>query len=534
MAVYPDSVRIEIYVSTWVDISSYVVNDIVGECRIRGIEPTDRVASTGSLKLTLNNTSGIFTPGIVGSLAGWKKGIPLKLTVTYGAEPVVKFYGHISDIEIDSESWGERHVEVTILDWLDYAATYPLTLNSVSYNQKINEAVTTLVSAIPIKPQKTTYSTGIDTFPTVFDTSKSNTRALSEFQKLALSEWGYIYLRRDRIYGENLVVESRHDRKSTDTATPIPISTFLSGRLKKEDGTYLLLETGDNILLDEAQVVNFDNKATEFKLSYGDNLKNYITVTSYPRRLDTSNQILYSLSSPISLAGGETKTIKVSYRDPNQLATKVSGMNMVNPVANTDYKMYQASAGTGFDLTANLTVTITFGANDALVTLQNTGSAGYVTKLNLRGIGIYTYENLELIESDSTSINSYGYSDESIDQKYQNDIYTSKGIAQVLLAQNKDPKTVLTEVTFLGNISDELIQAFFYQDLGDLIHLKKDGTAIDGYYYIQGVKFTIKQGGIINFTWLVSEARNLEASYAYWQLGISGLSELGSTTLLGY
>lgn len=512
--VYPDSIKVEIFTTTWVDISAYVVGDIVGSYGIMSNDPIELVASTGRLKLTLNDVGGQFNFGAT-KISGWDTGIPLKLTITYGGEPVIKWYGHITKIKPNNNPWGERIAEIVVSDWLEYASTYPVRLEAVQYNKRIEEGVEVLVQGIPVKPLLKTYDRGIDTFPTLFDTSKEATRATSEFNKLALSEWGYIYIRKNPNTGEELVVENRHHR--IDVLHPIttyPISTKYSGELLLQDGGFLLLETGGEILLNESETISFNDNMISTEMGYGELLKNQIRVVIYPRRLDTSNQILYSLSSPISLASNETKNIHINYRDPNNLAKQVSARDMITPVANTDYQMFQASAGTGFDLTANLSVTVIFGATDASITLINSGtSGGYVTKLNLRGLGIYVYEQSEYITSASASIDIHGFAEDSVDQKYQVDVYMSQGLANSLMDRYKEPLKLGKKVNILANASnnqDENMMLFLYGDIGDLIYV----YGADGYYYINGVSFTIHQGGIIEASYtLVDEGTYYNNQY---------------------
>jgi hypothetical protein len=74
-----------------------------------------------------------------------------------------------------------------------------------------------------------------------------------------------------------------------------------------------------------------------------------------------------------------------------------------------------------------------------------------------------------------------------------------------------------------------LMMSFLYLDIGDMVYVKESNTAIDGYFFIQGIKFTIQQGGIIRFTWKVVEALSLDT--AYW---ILDTSTLGISTKLGY
>jgi len=73
----------------------------------------------------------------------------------------------------------------------------------------------------------------------------------------------------------------------------------LGRRLKANEACNCVL--GDNI--------NSQNR------SNGD-IINKATITAYPKKTDTSNQILYQLDSPMLLGSGETKTFKGRYTNP--------------------------------------------------------------------------------------------------------------------------------------------------------------------------------------------------------------------------
>ncbi len=534
-------IHFEVYInSVWEDITKDVVESQPGSYGIRGNSQLDRVASTGSLEIVLRNDSGClggvagyYSPYASGSKTGWRIGLPFRLKIIYEGMTYIKFYGYIADIQPDSGTYGKQRVNLIINDWMEYAAKYPITLANIEYDKKINEIVPVILSGMPVQPQNTSFNTGQATFSTVFDTVRENTKALSEFAKLANSELGYIYLKKDKEFGETLVVEGRYTRSENNELTSVTTTKLRvnSGNLLTEEGTYLLLEDGGKIILDEVEVISFffDNNMTGLETSFGSNLANRVSVKSYPRYVDTSNQVLFSLNNPISLSPGETKTIRGTYKDPNGGA-RVSAKSVETPVSGTDYQMWSNSNGTGTNLTANLTVTALSGVSDIEYTLKNTGgTSGYVTLLQARGLGIYLYDPVEYVTQDTDSINTFSYAPLTLDMKYQDDPYTAASVADVILEQDKEPRQILNKVNFLANYDDFLMKAFLHADIGDLIRVRETQTGIDGYYHIHGVDFEILQGGVIYFSWIVKEAISFNTDF--WVLGTS---TLGESTILGY
>jgi hypothetical protein len=534
MAVYPDSVKYEVYIgSSWVDISADIIGTDACSYGISGNTPLDRVASAGNLELTLRNdsgciggASGYYSPNRTGSLPGWTRGLQLRQTITYLGLTFIKRW-HLT--EIKPGSGFDEIVKVKASDWIEYAATHPIILPALKFDQKIENVVADLVALMPIQPSSTTYGSGTDTFATAFDMVRSETKALSEFGKVAQSELGYIYMRRE----DTLVVEGRNTRTGHDEVVEVP-DLADGGALLMEDGSYLLAEDGSKILLDIAAEAIVDNIMQDADISFGDNLANYVSMKSYPRAVDAAaTTVLFTLNSPLQLAAGETKTLKGNFRDPAGGAQGVAGTNMVAPVATTDYLLNTARDGSGTNMTVYLTVVAEYGANDVFYTLTNTaGLGGYVTKLQARGKGIYTYDPVEYIASDTTSINSQGYKPLQFTMKYQDSPDNAAILGDVILAQQKTPRMILNSITFLANYNPSLMSIFIKADIGDLIYIKEDQNGITGYYYIQHIKYDIAPGELIHCTYTVVEA--LALGTAYWELGTAGYSELGTTTVLGY
>ena len=240
--VYPTSTIIEIfYNSTWNDISSLVVSPIEGFQGISGTTPADRIGSIGDCSMTLDNSGGLFTPSGTNVLTTeWVRGIPIRVNIIFEGETKNVFWGRVDDMKLDTSAWGERNVSIRALDYMDIITNFTMKAQTVDTDQRIDQAVQTILDNLPISPENTTLASGTYTFPTVFDDVKDATRASSEFSKLALSETGFVYIRED----DTVVVEARDDRTGLSS-----IGDFLL----LEDGGFLVQEDGDKILLESSE-----------------------------------------------------------------------------------------------------------------------------------------------------------------------------------------------------------------------------------------------------------------------------------------
>jgi hypothetical protein len=547
-AVYPEvTYYLYYYNSSDELVQEDITKDVLftQECSygIEGTSWSDRVASTGQMELVLRNDAGCiggingyYSPYHVGSKEYWRTGLAIELVFTYGGADYTKFRGYIIDISPESGENSTRRVVVTLVDWMEYAANQPVYLPLLQENKRMDEVIESLVDAMPIAPRNTIYYPGTDTFSSVFDAITERTKVLGEFNKVAVSELGYVYLKRDKIYGETLVVEGRHKRTFESSLTKYSVPVELCGFLMLETGTsYLLQEDGYKIILDEAEEIIIDNTMMNLEVGYGKNVSNFVVVKAYPRRIDTVPVVLYSFSSYISLLAGETKTLVGRYRDPEQSAERITGTDMIAPLLGTDYGFWSGQDGSGDNLSAYLSINAYYGSDGVKYTLTNNAEVtGYVVNplLQARGYGIYMYEPTESFQEDTTSQNTYGYKELTLDQKYQDNPYVSDAVAEVILLQDKDPRETAEKVYFNANTTSTLMTLFLHADIGDLIYIKENQTGIDGYYYIHAVHFTVQPGGIINFSWSLKE--KLSLNVVYWLVEEVGYSELGITTILGY
>lgn len=260
---------------------------------------------------------------------------------------------------------------------------------------------------------------------------------------------------------------------------------------------------------------------------------NQVKVKSYPRKIDAAaTTVLFNLDYPIYIAAGNTVTLTGRFRDPDNETSNVAGTEMVTPAATTDYLFNSASDGTGSNLTADLTVTATYGVNGVDYTLVNGGvSNGYVTLLQARGKGIYTYNPVDKKYEYAAGIAIDGTKVLNLNMPYLDDPLIADDFGTILLQQYEQKRTLVEAVNFIANKSAFLKSAFVYRGVGDKVWLVDSYAGVDEEFFIQQVNFTIVQQ-VVEFTWLLKAASF--DSYVFWELETTGLSELDVSTILGF
>jgi len=89
--IYPTSKKLLFYLNNiWTDLTSDVVSNISGDYGISGNQINNRVAGTGQLTFTLDNSegnnyslTGAYSPNNANCVSGWKKGIPVLFLIQF-------------------------------------------------------------------------------------------------------------------------------------------------------------------------------------------------------------------------------------------------------------------------------------------------------------------------------------------------------------------------------------------------------------------------------------------------------------------
>lgn len=508
-----DEITVEFEFSTgvWTNVYQDVIEDIFVSQGIRGSGPLDRVATTGTCKLTLKSDAGKYIPGHSGCQSGFEKGTAFKITIQYTAfnsHYWPKFYGKINKITPRPSGGIHYLVDVEIVDFIDSLASQELIRPAFAENQRMSDIVNTIQTSLPITPLYIKNNTTQSVFPTAFDTTRPYTKALQEISKATISELGFVF------------VSPKWDAAPGSPSAELE-TLYPAGRFQFEPSTNSISLTDENI--------------SSIGLDYGTNYFNEIKTIVYPRRADSAaTSILFSAKYTIQLLPGNTISIKGSFKDPNQEAVSVSGIDMIDPAPNTDYIFNTQEDGGGSDITSDLDVSADYGTNGVLYELtNNNASIGYITKLQARGKGVYVYRPIEYSAEYSAGIAADGRKTLSVPLVYQSDPNIGKSFADALLNIYKTKAIEVKSVTFEINQSSTFANWFRAATIGEVVNIDSDDLDVDKNFLFLGWDFVIRRSGfILCKLYLLSEDYLPGANF--WKLGVSGKSTLDSTTILGF
>ena len=491
----------------WADVTGDVMLDSPGMALDVGMPasgPLDLVASTGAMKLSLNNSEensagllGYYSPRHANCRPGFQLGMRARYTWRISETAALgKFVGRLRDIEPEPGRYRDRKTHCLAVDWMNEAAITKYNAPT-QVNKRADEVLGTVVAFVTRQPESTSYDVADSTFPYALDNGLvEDATVLTEIQRIAQSEYGRVYVRGGDGYWGRLVFEKR-----TARLTPMPVAAF-SGTMQKLEAA-----------------------------SGSAKVKNRVKVTAHPRRVDVAaTSVLFSKPSQNnpSVAPGAVLKISGRYVDPDNPNARVGGTDMVTPAATTDYLMNSIAGGGGSDLTANFTVAAVYGANQVDYTITNGGgTTGFVTKLQARGRGLKSYDPLEADEIDAASIALVGESNVALDMPYQSDFLVAKAVGEYIIdTWGDDGGPPEASIVFIPRTVAEFNMAMAIEP-GTPISVYEELSVVNDIYYVQGVSLKIS-GDKYTFDFTLQRAR----AQNYWALGTVGRSELGINTVL--
>ena len=523
-AVSPTSLALELqfsgaagaWTNVWSDVRAQV--PVVLSYGIQsGGGPGDRCAQPGSLTFALDNSvknsgtaQGYYSPTHASVRSGFEIGIGVRLVIVYGGVSYYKFNGRLGALQVTPNQRGPWTVLCTAWDYLDECNRARLKRVAVQVDRRGDQLFDTLVDEMPVDPTSSTSGDGRETYALALD-AKSPEEGLSvlgEFQRLAMSEAGFIYGRgtTSAATAQQLVYESRTDRAKKNT-----------------DQTTL---TDDEI--DGVEIGRFRDRVI-----------NRMQVQTHPRRKDGSSVVLYKMrdaavddSSALELAAGAVQTLTCPYTDPSDRNKRCAGTSMVTPASSTDYTANAAADASGADLTSSLGVAATYGGTSASVVLTNNHASTtlFVTKLELRGLGIYDEQKTLHEQEDASSQTDFGMNTYKYDAAYQMSPTVGDSFARHFLAVYQAAQQSAESVSILANKSAALMTAALVREPGDRIGLSEAVSAVSEGYFIQSVTLTITPRDVIRCRWGLTPASRI----TYWFLGTAGASNVGTSTRIAF
>jgi len=498
--------RVEMFLgAAWTDVSADVISDVAADWGIHSASQEDRVAGAGSLTFELDNSAqcsggvlGYYSPGSPNVRVGFGIGTAVRLVLAHD------FYGEkvawVGTIEAapPTPTLTTPKTAVRCVDWMAEAERAKLSGLAVQIDAQSDALFATLVAAMEKQPPGGTLSgSGSDVYPYALDDAQDEENEVSTLlQRLALSEYGLVY-----VVAGTLVFEGRRRRGGAGSV---------------------------RLALD-------DDVITALSISHArDDVLNRVQVSIHPRRRDVAaTSVLFNLADSVEVVRNTSVVIQCPYRDPNQQAQRVGGIDMVAPVASTDYFGNTADDGSGTNITSQFVVTAIFGGNSADLTLTNNGPLdGFILAgARLRGRGLYDFEPIISDVRDDASVTAYGENPLAYDMPYQASPANALDTAQFLLNLNKGERTRATSVSYVANWDLATVEQAFNLTISDRVSVTCAAAGLDAVvYFVNGVSLDVSMGGVVVVTYDLSPADISQ----YWLLEIPGRTEIDETTVLGF
>lgn len=266
---------------------------------------------------------------------------------------------------------------------------------------------------------------------------------------------------------------------------------------------------------------------------YGDDICNEVEVSFTPREIGAPNSVLWSQSdSATRLDGFEEKTITARYFHPDNDNARIGGFDFIYPRRGADYTATANESG-GADVSRFLSVSVQYNATDAVINLRNERSRTiYVQTLNLRGTPIVNYKKQSVTAANGQSIALYNRLAQSKNMDAVSDEEFAQNFADNYVSQFSLPQARIVSATIRANDSGALMTQALTRTVGDVITITLSDENHDANYEIVGERHTVTPGGEHRHE-VVWTLRPI-GRQAYWVLGVTGKSELGSTTILAF
>jgi len=305
-------------------------------------------------------------------------------------------------------------------------------------------------------------------------------------------------------------------------------SGFFTGQGRDYNGWPWTLELDDSDLVDISV-----NQPWE-------NIVNRVYVTAHVPVLADDASLVYSLAEPLFIRAGDVHTVYARYTDENGAECNATDFEAMIP--GTDYKANSSSDGLGTNLTANLVMASHDCPGYTRFTLTNSGSTDFYVTLLQRYGKVITYNKVTVSREDADSIEQYGGHELSFDYPYCQSAATAMDYAYAIVSFWKDPqKTPVLRLRhkiedlrgIIGYLDDPGTDYPIYDlvDLFQLVHLDSDSYSVDEYFLVG--KIRMWSGDNLQDVWTELKLEPYD-NRRFWELGTTGYTELGDTTVLGF
>lgn len=474
----------------FVDAGEDISDDWISINISRGYSsPLARFPSVGRMDVVLRNAAQTYSPP---SNADARPERAVRLDMTYDGNTETLFRGWIETLRPE---FGTRRGRRAIMECVDAISLLDRYQGEIALltNSRADEIIEDVVAAV-YTPPSTSYDVGINTFPTAAD------------------RWSGVLTPLANAAGANALTQTvRASDKILDACEADWGRFFISG------AGVPTFHNRHHMPFDSTTVLTLDDTMVgmDYQMS-GESVYDVVEVTCHPRKIGATNEVLGELdqTTPPPIEDGDSVTFDIRFRDPSNTAVTLGGLNVITPVATTDYKCTDDEPGEGTDETANVGVSMTAYGDHAEVQLtNNAGHIVYLQTLRVRGIAVRSWAAVTIMASQA--------SDQprrlSLDAALMSNPVHAQSLADWLLDYYGSPLHDVRNNEIIGNSSAALMAAVRDLDLMDRVVVTESQTGLSAQAgYIYAMRHTIQRGRIHRLIFDLEQAYDYGADPWTW------------------
>lgn len=289
----------------------------------------------------------------------------------------------------------------------------------------------------------------------------------------------------------------------------------------QRDGNIRFRRRWFNITNDVSQHT-FNDDMIDMDYFYGHDIISRVRVTCIPRKQIAAGTVLWTVFNAQRIIAGVSRVIIARFRDDQE--NPCGAIAIITPVASTDYVANTKKDGTGTDVTANVTVTLTssdFSAAVLTVTSSYAETIYLQPGMQLRGTPIYGGVPITVEKIDATTEAAYGKNVLELDLPAIDSIDEADAIAQYELTRRKNPVGTMKSIVMSAQDHPVEIATLTMQDRITIIDSNSDHS---NDYFIIGEQHEIQSHiHLHRVRWILERVSDL----LFWILDTSKMGSIG-------
>lgn len=266
-----------------------------------------------------------------------------------------------------------------------------------------------------------------------------------------------------------------------------------------------------------AYTITEDDYEPEQSLFGKTEIINKTTVNYSPRTSGTAGTVIWQALNNVEIVKTSI-TITVRYRDITNPDARIGAVDVIPPLAGTDYVVQNLA--TGEDCTSSVTVTVVAGANSAEMTIINPNSfTVHFSILRLRGTPLTTFDSQSTSRVNKESQQTYKTAPEIINYRLIDNQIDAQSIADLRVYKFADPQPVFKKIGFNKDKTASRLAHGLLNPIGERITITDSYLNHNQDYFVVGYRHTVKFGG--DGTHDVVYTLKPAAKDNYWILGTS-------------